>query len=48
MLAENPMTQNAPTIDSEGFGVFGDEINLDADLTRSDRFAQRVVSLGPH
>lgn len=34
-------------MDSEGFCVFGDEID-DAQLTRSDRFAQRVVSLGPH
>lgn len=34
-------------MDSEGFCMLGDELN-DADLTRSDRFAQRVVSLGPH
>ena len=33
----------------DGFGVeLGEEFKQDADMTRSDKFAQRVVSLGPH
>ena len=38
MLAAAPVDNSAPTMDSEGFCVFGDEID-DSELTRSDRFA---------
>ena len=48
MMVQAENTTHAPTMDSEGFGMFGDEVNSDTDLSRSDRFNQRVVSLGPH
>ena len=40
------LAESGKALDSEGFCVFG--IDDSEQLTRSDRFAQRVVSLGPH
>ena len=49
MMVQADELTHAPTMDSEGFVVFGDDVNFnDEDLSRSDRFNQRVVSLGPH